>query len=859
MFQNDQWKTGIILLFFLTSRILFSQSIFTDYYATYMGTVANERIGYAMNPAGDINNDGLDDWVMGTFHYNVGGWDRGAVYIGLGKPEDQGMNKWISQLDARFIGTHDHDGIGYSVSAGDINGDGYDDILIGGPDGAGIPGHAYLIFGKSNVDWGMNADVNQAAAVRFNGTENGEGSGLSVSVIGDMDGDGCSEFLIGSPMHPTSTLAGKVGFFKGKPSGWTPQIDLRYPDILFSTTSRQSRLGYWVDGVGDVNGDDIPDFAMGAWGVASSNDHRVYVFFGRESMNWASNTDVSNADVVLYSAGLGWNVRPAGDVNGDGYDDFIMSDLSYESNRGIVYLVLGRAVFPSSMGPGSMSASFYGENSGDVAGFWISHAGDVNADGLDDFMIGAQNYSIPNTRNGKAYMVLGRAAGWSKNTPLSSIPNTLVGETTETIQLGECVAYLGDINGDGGDDYAVAAPYFDPWGIKDAGKIYVFKGLAQRTVTGECVHDPSGRGVPGVTLSWEGYTAATDADGAYTCHVNGFTDFRITPSKTPFQDVPFGAISAYDASLIARYEIGLAALDSDQRTAADVNEDSQVDMMDAVCVARASVGMDALSGTHAGEWRFDPEYREYSGLTQSPTGQNYSLRLMGDVDRNWGDVFSAKPAESFQDIALHVLPSGQGARLSLISETDTEVYSVEMILEFDPDAVRSVRPNRGTAASVMQLFHKERNGEVRACLFGVQPAGRSGALMECDVTLNAESVCMDVRYRINNHPFVRDCLEIQANASSHPDGFRLTSHPNPFNPATLIQVHLPEDARLDLTVYNLSGQPVKQLCGKTVRRGIHRFSWDGRNASGENVSSGMYLCRARAGSRDRTLKLVKAQ
>ncbi|NQT24452.1 FG-GAP repeat protein [candidate division KSB1 bacterium] len=859
IFKQELW---LVLAILFISQILIAQGIFTDYYATYMGTHPSERIGYAMNPGGDINNDGFDDWIMGTFHYNNESaywWDRGAVYVGLGKPDDQGMNKSISQLDARFLGTNGGDGIGYSVAAGDINGDGYDDILIGGPDGAGIPGHAYLVFGKSNIDWGINADINQAASVRFNGTENGEGAGISVAVIGDMDGDGCSEFLISASSHPTATRAGKVCFFKGKPSGWASQIDLRYPDVLFSTTSSNSRLGYWAEGVGDVNGDGIPDFAMGAWGIASHNDHRVYLFLGRTAMNWAANTDVSNADVVLYSSGLGWNVRPAGDVNGDGYDDFIMADIGYDGSRGIVYLVLGRATFPTNMGPGSMSASLYGENSGDVAGFWISRAGDVNADGLDDFMIGAQNYSIPNLRNGKAYMVLGRTTGWVQNMPLSSISNTLVGETTETIQLGECVSYLGDINGDGGDDYAVAAPYFDPWGIYNAGKIYLFKGTAQRTIIGECLHDPSGAGVSDVELAWDSSNAATDQDGAYTCNVASLTDFRVTPSKPSLEDVPFGAISAYDASLIARYEIGLTTLGSDQLAVADVNDDSYVNMIDAVCVARAVVGMEALAGTYAGNWRFDPEYRDYINFSSNQTGQDYSVSLRGDVDMDWADYLTPKHIANPDDMGVHVLQGEQGAEIFLSYNSNESLFSAEVLLEFEEADLNAIQVVKGEAASAFQLFSGQKPGQYRACVFGARPIEQSGQLMKLAIEFVPETICIDIQYRINNYAFVKKYFELSQGQVTKPENFQLTSHPNPFNPSTLIQIHFSEDLHLDLTIYNLSGQPIKNLVHQHIESGSHQFSWNGRNESGHVVSSGIYLCRVETDHIVKTLKLVKVK
>ncbi|MCK5739065.1 FG-GAP repeat protein, partial [bacterium] len=120
--------------------------------ASFVGTRKYERVGYAMGAAGDVNNDGYDDFLIGTFHSGYRGHDAGAAYLVLGRPSfDWGHYCHLDNADARFLGKQSYDAVGSSVTGGDLNGDGYSDIIIGAPAGnpavSDNPGWVYVVFG----------------------------------------------------------------------------------------------------------------------------------------------------------------------------------------------------------------------------------------------------------------------------------------------------------------------------------------------------------------------------------------------------------------------------------------------------------------------------------------------------------------------------------------------------------------------------------------------------------------------------------------------------------------------------------------------------------------------------------------
>jgi len=449
--------------------------------ASFLGTHDYERVGYHIHSAGDVNGDGYDDFLIGTFHNKTNGYNAGAAYLILGRAEaNWGYDVSLTNADARFLGSKAYEAAGYFVGGqGDVNGDGLGDMLIGAEDG-----FVYVVLGRSTADWGNNFILYDYADARYEAEQEEDGAGMSVAIIGDLNGDGYDDFICGAPFNDyDGDDTGKAYLILGKASGWERGVNLSQANASFYGTENGGLVGYCVDGVGDVNNDGIPDFAIGARGAG-----KVYLFFGRRSVNWGKNCDVGTADVIFtteqFGNYTGWRVSGAGDVNGDGFDDFLIGAPYHDENdneNGKVYLILGR----SSGWKTHLSeadASFYGEGLDDEAGWDTQGAGDVDGDGYHDFLIGAWYNDANGTDAGKMYLIKGKPSGWERNVSLATIEDYFVGVHPGDYAGFSC-ASAGDVNGDGLPDIITSATYYSEvyyWG----GIIYLFASYnAKLTVT----------------------------------------------------------------------------------------------------------------------------------------------------------------------------------------------------------------------------------------------------------------------------------------------------------------------------------------------------------------------------------------
>lgn len=197
-----------------------------SYSASYEGTHGLERVGYWLSGIGDVNGDEYDDFAIGNFHTNLtpGLPDKGnagSVYLLLGKSSGFQMDVDLENADAQFIGKNANDAVGVDIgNQGDVNGDGYDDILIGAPAGSvpGNPGHAFLVLGNASANWGNDFTLEDQADASFDGEVNAYLTGQSVDIIGDLNDDGYDEFIIGAPLvDDEDTNRGKAYLFRGRP------------------------------------------------------------------------------------------------------------------------------------------------------------------------------------------------------------------------------------------------------------------------------------------------------------------------------------------------------------------------------------------------------------------------------------------------------------------------------------------------------------------------------------------------------------------------------------------------------------------------------------------------------------------
>ncbi len=386
--------------------------------ASFWGEEPNDGAGMCVAGAGDVNGDGFDDILIGANGNDAGGANAGQTYLLFGKASGWAMDTDLSNADASFWGEHAADDSGrYVAGAGDVNNDGYDDFLIGAAtndDGGTDAGQTYLIFGKAS-GWAMDKSLGTANA-SFIGESANDYSGRVGPVTGDVNGDGFDDILIGAfGDDDAGNGAGQVYLIFGKASGWTMGDDLSNSDASFWGEDSTDYAGSAVSGAGDVNKDGFGDILIGANGDeegGGGDSGQVYVIFGKAS-GWSNDVSLSTSNASYlgesFSNLLGSQVASAGDVNGDGYDDLLMSayrNSAGGNDAGQTYLVLGKASgWAMDVSVANVDASFIGESTGDFSGDGIAGNGDVNGDGHDDILIGAPVNAEGGSFTGQTYLI----------------------------------------------------------------------------------------------------------------------------------------------------------------------------------------------------------------------------------------------------------------------------------------------------------------------------------------------------------------------------------------------------------------------------------------------------------------------
>jgi hypothetical protein len=357
----------------------------------------NGEFAASVSCAGDTNDDGFDDVIVGAPKISSGSSDEGAAYVYLGSAT--GLS-----TTAIWKGRGGSFGVLYGTAvagAGDVNNDGYDDIAVGAPRFNGTiqdEGRAWVYLGSSSGPADTAVWTGRGGLTHSN-------FGAALAGAGDVNGDGFDDLLVGAPTYSNGEAnEGRAFLFLGSSSGPS-----QTPDWLAEVNQIDAGFATALAGAGDVDGDGYDDVAIGAplFDSVAPDSGRVVLFHGSSAglelgPRWGSD-GIENGEL------FGSSVSLAGDVNGDGFSDLLVGSPLADNkivNEGLAFLYHG-STFGLSLLP---DASWDSKQADSEFGWWVA-AADVDDDGFYDVSVGAPLYDNGHTDEGAAFLFPGSAHG----------------------------------------------------------------------------------------------------------------------------------------------------------------------------------------------------------------------------------------------------------------------------------------------------------------------------------------------------------------------------------------------------------------------------------------------------------------
>jgi hypothetical protein len=622
LYDKGQSNEGVVLVYHGSAL-----GINVNAAVTLESNQADASFGHSVAGAGDVNGDGFSDLVTGSILFDNGQNNEGAAFVFHGSATGINTNAAVVLENNQASAAH-----GWSVAAaGDVNGDGYGDIVVG----SYTYDNGQINEGAAFVYHGSQAGINPVAAATLESNQTEAKSGISVACAGDINGDGYSDILVGVwQFDQGETNEGAVMVHQGSPAGI-----IKTPISTIEGNQANAAMGWSTKSAGDINGDGYSDIIAGAnmFDNGQADEGAAFVWCGgAEGVTTVAATVLEgNQDATQ----LGWSVASAGDVNGDGYSDVMIGAPDYDNGQvdeGVVYLYEG-----TPQGLEQFPTLIEDNRSGERFGLAISGAGDLNGDGFDDVIIGAPNYENGQVEEGAVIIYYGSITGLNLLNPV------ILESNTPYSYFGVSVANAGDVNGDGYADVVIGSS--SPSKIQNQeGHVFVYHGSALGI-------KPGPNTVLGSTQ--EGYLEGCSVAGGGDINGDGFGDIIVGATQFHVNgndQQNRGAVLICYGSPSGLIAANLTRIDADQdgaffgasvSCAGDVNADGFSDLV---------VGAPYYNNGQLAEGCTFLYYGNQSGINlnqQVKLESNQEIALMGYSVAGAGDV----NGDGYSDIVIGAL------------------------------------------------------------------------------------------------------------------------------------------------------------------------------------------------------------